>query len=269
MDTLRQPTEETRAALDHFDRLQALTRQERQRLFDCLSGYVSPGMSALEVGVGTGEVALAFAEYGLIMIGVDPSTEMLSRAASKATDHDLVIQLLHGRGESLGFPAESFDVVIASRVLAQIPQWAQVLGEMARVAKADGSLLVSFGWRDPIRVELHHRFVIEAQKEREHPGLDPSDEQALIETLASRGWQGIALPDLARTVDTSIAEILVDYERGWFVTSWDLDPDIYRSAVDGLAKWANERWAGTLHERHVRKAIQRWWVFHRGRRSGP
>jgi len=90
----------------------------------------------LDVGVGTG---LALPHYGpqLSVTGVDLSIEMLERARSRikkshATNIEALLEMDAG---NLRFPAESFDVAIASYVLTVVPDPAKVIHELARVTK--------------------------------------------------------------------------------------------------------------------------------------
>jgi len=97
----------------------------------------------LDVGVGTG---LALPHYGpqLSVTGVDLSIEMLERARSRikkshATNIEALLEMDAG---NLRFPAESFDVAIASYVLTVVPDPAKVIHELARVTKPGGTVLI-------------------------------------------------------------------------------------------------------------------------------
>lgn len=97
----------------------------------------------LDVGVGTG---LALPHYGpqLSVTGIDLSIEMLERARARikkshATNIEALLEMDAG---SLRFPAESFDVAIASYVLTVVPDPAKVIHELARVTKPGGTVLI-------------------------------------------------------------------------------------------------------------------------------
>ena len=97
----------------------------------------------LDVGVGTG---LALPHYGpqLSVTGVDLSIEMLERARSRikkshATNIEALLEMDAG---NLRFPAESFDVAIASYVLTVVPDPAKVIHELARVTKPGGTVII-------------------------------------------------------------------------------------------------------------------------------
>lgn len=97
----------------------------------------------LDVGVGTG---LALPHYGpqLSVTGIDLSIEMLERARARikkshATNIEALLEMDAG---NLRFPAESFDVAIASYVLTVVPDPAKVVHELARVTKPGGTVLI-------------------------------------------------------------------------------------------------------------------------------
>ena len=117
----------------------------RERQLD-LAGVAS-GDSVLDIGCGTGTLAIAAArrvgEKGAVT-GVDPSPELLARARKKARRAGLSVTLEVAGGEQLPFPDASFDVVLSSLVFHHLPH--NVLRssalEIRRVLKPGGRLLV-------------------------------------------------------------------------------------------------------------------------------
>ena len=117
----------------------------RERQLDL--AHVTVGESVLDVGCGTGTLAIAAArrvgETGSVT-GVDPSLELLARARKKARRAHVSVTLETAGGERLPFPDASFDVVLSSLVfhhLAHAALRSSAL-EMRRVLKPGGRLLV-------------------------------------------------------------------------------------------------------------------------------
>src|SRR5712671_4948388 len=84
---------------------------------------VQPGQRVLDVGCGTGYFARLLAQAvgndGLV-VGVDASPEMIRYASDRARRaRNCQFQL--GTAESLGFPAEHFDVVVSSLFMHHLP----------------------------------------------------------------------------------------------------------------------------------------------------
>jgi len=108
---------------------------------------LQPGESVLDVGCGTGTLALIAKErVGATgrVLGVDPSAKLLAGARRKATRRGLDIDFQLGGIERLAVLDQSFDVVLNSFVMHHLPDdlKRQGLAEIARVLKRGGRLLV-------------------------------------------------------------------------------------------------------------------------------
>lgn len=94
----------------------------------------------LDIGAGTGRHAASLAMRGARVIAIDPSAQMLARAAERASGLD--IQLVRADAARLPFGAGQFDgaVAITSLCFASDPH--AVLREAARVIEPGGYLLL-------------------------------------------------------------------------------------------------------------------------------
>lgn len=106
-----------------------------------------PGESVLDVGCGTGSVAIAAKRcVGLTgsVNGIDASPEMLSRAAKKAARAGLKIEFQQAFAQSLPFPDARFDAVLSTVMFHHLPRPARqrCAAEMRRVVKPNGRVLV-------------------------------------------------------------------------------------------------------------------------------
>jgi demethylmenaquinone methyltransferase/2-methoxy-6-polyprenyl-1,4-benzoquinol methylase len=117
----------------------------------------SPGLQALDLCCGTGDVAFALAEQGAEVTGLDFSEPMLAiarkRCAGRVSGNRqsaiLNPQFLRGDAQQIPFPDQSFDIVTVSYGLRNLASWERGLNEMWRVAKPGGRLLVlDFGKPD-------------------------------------------------------------------------------------------------------------------------
>jgi 2-polyprenyl-3-methyl-5-hydroxy-6-metoxy-1,4-benzoquinol methylase len=79
----------------------------------------APPAPVLDVGTGTGSLALLAADLGYAVTGVDLSEGMLARAREKAALAEVSLDLVHGRAEDP--PAGPFDAVVERHVLWTIP----------------------------------------------------------------------------------------------------------------------------------------------------
>jgi len=127
--------------------LMMLGRRRRLRRTTVALAQVRPGERVLEVGCGTGDVALAakaLAGPNGAVYGIDPSPEMIAVARAKAADQACAVDFQIGLIEALAFPDATFDVVLSSLMMHHLPDdlKRQGLAEIARVLKPGGRLLI-------------------------------------------------------------------------------------------------------------------------------
>ena len=102
----------------------------------------------LDVGCGTGTLAIEVARRagraGRVA-GVDPSTQQIARARSKAARRNVPIDFQIGVIEHLPFPDQTFDVVLSTLMMHHLPDplKRQGLAEIARVLKPGGRLVIA------------------------------------------------------------------------------------------------------------------------------
>jgi radical SAM protein with 4Fe4S-binding SPASM domain len=100
------------------------------------------GLAVLEVGCGTGNYLLPLAAMGAAVTGVDSSEAMLRVAHRKAQDSGLSIRLEHAYAEDLPFGEGTFDAVLSLNLLEFVEDPPAAVGEMLRVLKGGGTLVV-------------------------------------------------------------------------------------------------------------------------------
>src|ERR1700692_4754139 len=85
---------------------------------------LTPGDAVLDVGCGTGTLAIAAAKAvgaeGSVY-GVDPSLDLLARAEKKARRAGVEGDFLTAPGDRLPFDDDSFDVVVCTLVFHHLP----------------------------------------------------------------------------------------------------------------------------------------------------
>jgi ubiquinone/menaquinone biosynthesis C-methylase UbiE len=125
--------------------LRGTLRKLRDHTIDL--AQLQPGESVLDVGCGTG--ALAMETYERVgatgrVYGIDPGPKQIARARFKAERASLPIDFQVGVIEQLAFPDQSFDVVLSTLVMHHLPDDLKRLGlaEVARVLKPGGRLVI-------------------------------------------------------------------------------------------------------------------------------
>ncbi|RVX38828.1 ubiquinone/menaquinone biosynthesis C-methylase UbiE [Nonomuraea polychroma] len=96
----------------------------------------------LEVAIGTG-LNLPFYPEGVRLTGVEWSPAMLALARRRASGLGLHADLREGDAQALEFPDDTFDTVVCTFSLCGIPDDRRALGEMVRVLRPGGLLLLA------------------------------------------------------------------------------------------------------------------------------
>lgn len=172
MQTLDSETFKTRDATSY----DAVTEQfdfYTERLTSPLAAHlvslaeIKPSDSVLDVGTGTGVVALLaakkIAEGGKVH-GIDLSEGMLATATAKAEKLGLKEKVKFSQmdAENLEFEAETFDAVVSLFALLHFPNPLTALKEIYRVMRPGGRFVVAVGSSPPLisLSGLIHRFKI-------------------------------------------------------------------------------------------------------------
>lgn len=119
-----------------------------------------PGQRALDLCCGTGDVAFAFAQRLVQVVGLDFSGPMLAVARKRSrkseagiapgeNDGRRRVQFIQADAQNIPFPDAHFDIVTVSYGLRNLASWETGLREMWRVTKPRGRVLVlDFGKPD-------------------------------------------------------------------------------------------------------------------------
>ena len=99
----------------------------------------APGVSALDLATGTGDIAFALAARGATVVGLDLTRRMIELARAKTAVARP--QFIVGDMLALPFPAASFDLVTTGYGLRNVPDLAMAIDEIRRVLKPGGRLL--------------------------------------------------------------------------------------------------------------------------------
>jgi ubiquinone/menaquinone biosynthesis C-methylase UbiE len=121
-------------------------RKLRQRTVEL--AHIQPGEQVLDVGCGTGTLAIEVLSRGGRagrVVGIDPGIQQIARARAKAARRNLPIEFQIGVIEQLAFPDQTFDVVLSTLMMHHLPASLkrQGLAEIVRVLKPGGRLIIA------------------------------------------------------------------------------------------------------------------------------
>ena len=103
---------------------------------------MAPGQRALDLGTGTGTLALGFAARGLDVTGLDVARELLDVARQAALDRGLTARFVEGRAEATSQDGASFDLVSAGQCWWWFDSDAAI-EEAVRILVPGGRLLIA------------------------------------------------------------------------------------------------------------------------------
>jgi ubiquinone/menaquinone biosynthesis C-methylase UbiE len=139
------------------DTRDALGRETIERIEEVLRGWRVH--SLLEVGVGTGRMAVPLLARGFSVTGIDASLGMLAKAREKQLS-----RLVRGSAYELPFPDGVFDLALFVHVLHLLDRPGVALREACRVGRLGGAALVEPSAPDrpdPLdRPELNPRTIV-------------------------------------------------------------------------------------------------------------
>jgi SAM-dependent methyltransferase len=125
----------------HFAPLEALTIPAAARLVQ--HAGVKAGTHVLDVGCGTGVVAITAARMGARASAIDLSPQLLERARENARIAEVDIDFREADAEELPFGDAQFDAVLSQFAHIFAPRPEIAIGEMLRVLKPGGTLAFS------------------------------------------------------------------------------------------------------------------------------
>lgn len=114
---------------------------------------IEPGLTALEIGPGTGTYTLATAAavgpQGKI-IAIDIDERVVQHVMKRIAQHRVTnIEVHQGDAQELKFRSDSFDAIYAITVFGEIPNRGKALREFKRVLLPGGTLAISEFLPDP------------------------------------------------------------------------------------------------------------------------
>jgi demethylmenaquinone methyltransferase/2-methoxy-6-polyprenyl-1,4-benzoquinol methylase len=136
------------SAPQRYDRgMRLLTLGRLDRLHGDIAACIEPGDRVLDLGCGTGALALRLARRGARVVGVDPSPAMLDEAAGRLRAgalQDRVELRALGVAELDAFGAGTFDAVASTLVFSELSpdEIDYALAECRRMLRPGGQLLI-------------------------------------------------------------------------------------------------------------------------------
>ncbi|MEJ2737447.1 MAG: class I SAM-dependent methyltransferase [Anaerolineae bacterium] len=138
------------SAPERYERgMRVLTLGRIERVRAAIAGRLRPGSRVLDLGCGTGALAVQLARKGCQVTGVDISLAMLAQAAQRVRqaglEEQITLRQLGAVNLDTAFDDGSFDVVVSTLVFSELSddEIAYTLAECWRVLRSRGKLLIA------------------------------------------------------------------------------------------------------------------------------
>jgi len=124
-----------------YDRFSRYMESSARDFYERL--HLAPGCRLLDVGCGSGQLALIAAKDGLEVTGVDIASNSLERARARTQAEGLRARFQEGDAEALPFENASFDIVASLIGAMFAPRPELVSKELLRVCKPGGTIAMA------------------------------------------------------------------------------------------------------------------------------
>ncbi len=231
-------------AAEYYDRTRVTDPEALAETIGLIERELGGRGRLLEIGVGTGALAVPLQERGVEVVGADLSTAMLAQLRRKS----ITLPVVAADATALPFPDAAFGGAYARWVLHLIPAWRDVVGQLARVVGPGGVIVIEPGGYRGDWLDVWQRIEAELGPAVRHIGLDvhEGDFAELDHVFADHGATPRGAPRIdVRSVDTlgAFFEQARDRSYSW---TWRIEPDVLRAGLDAVEAWAHERYGDDL-----------------------
>jgi SAM-dependent methyltransferase len=228
-------------AFDHaagfYDQSRGLAAEVQELVADRVEQAVGPDARLLEVGVGTGRIALPLHRRGRRVVGVDLSLPMLERYRAKAAAAGLAPPpVLRADVTRLPLRDRCVDAVVEVHLLHLVPSWREALAEARRVLHPGGVLLHGGGGpyeqgSGSPRDQVIGRFDELAAADGGTPRLVGASRRQVLDALDEMGGRVEELEPVVWEEQETYGEALRWIEERIFSYHWRLPDEVWRAAA--------------------------------------
>ncbi|MDM7324493.1 MAG: class I SAM-dependent methyltransferase, partial [Thermus sp.] len=201
----------------------------------------------LELGVGTGLIALPLIARGYGYIALDKDPAMLEVFRQKAAGVMRKVRLLQADARSIPLPDESVHGVIVVRLWHLLPDWPKALAEALRVLRPGGVLLE--GW-DRIEAEEEERILerwialVEGEGIRVERGLHTKRREEVEAALKRLGLKSKTRVVVQWREERTLSQVLEALEARLYYFTQTVPEEVQARVMPRLRAWAEGEFGG-------------------------
>jgi ubiquinone/menaquinone biosynthesis C-methylase UbiE len=246
-------------AAGFYDATRPVDDTELAQTLDLLQRTLNPSGPTLEIGIGTGALALPLAERGWRMTGVDISAAMIAKLVEKVGGAP-PLALVRADATAIPFADASFAGAYVRHVFHLIPRWRDVVAELCRVTSR--SVSIALGTTPGPWHELWYAMRAVMGPEADHVGLDFAEggDEQLRDAFIARGAMLVEEATIDHPANATVAEFLDtvrDRTPSW---TWRVSQEQLDAALDVGRRWTVKRF-GSTEIRIEERIRERWWIF--------
>ena len=228
-------------AADYYDQTrdlpEPLASGGLQIILDRLQGRAGHDAQLLEVGTGTGRIAVPLSERGAKLFGCDLSFKMLARQRAKRP----AARLAQADAIALPFSNAQFDGVLTIHVLHLVGDWRAALREIRRVLRPGGVFVNSWNPHAQADIDTRLRAYWRARVEAHGADWRRPGVQSREELLAELARMGASVKDVnaGRTVNQVVPQAVIDsIASRIYSDTWDVPEGVFGETINELTAWA-------------------------------
>lgn len=229
-----------------YDATRGVPEEVQQRRAERIiaATHAGPETRFLELGVGTGRIALPLIERGHRYTGVDLSEAMMDQLRAKLPPRAPHATLVHGDVTSLPFPDDSFDVVLEFHVFHLVPDWRGALREAQRVLGPRGLFIT--GGDGPTEGEpyeaIRQQWRVFAREAGATLSRRHANREDVVAALVDDGWRMVVYQVGQWEDEIRPIEVIEAQHRRWFSESWEVLDAVLDEIHERMVAWARERY---------------------------
>ena len=228
-------------AAEYYDRTRTFGDEADRAETELLLSELRSRSPVLEVGVGTGQVAMRLHAAGISMVGVDLSAAMLRKLVAKSGGA-APFPIVAGDATRMPLRDGTFDGVVMRHVLHLIPSWREAVEELVRVVRPGGIALVNHGGFSEVGRDIRGKVEEFVGRPLPAAGLGWERWQDLEAALAAHGATRRALPSIVDHDEEPLSHTVSELEANRFSWTWPLREDERLAAIARLRPWLDERY---------------------------